>query len=59
MTKQLLKRADVLEWTGLTPDQFYKMVDAKVLKPIRLRGYKIMWFKRSEVAQALQLDIKP
>ena len=58
MTKQLLKRADVLEWTGLSPDQYRKMLDAKVLRPIRLKGYKIKWFRRSDVAEALQLESK-
>lgn len=56
MNKQLLKRADVLEWTGLSPDQYRKMVEAKVLKPIRLKGYKIKWFRRTDVATALQLE---
>jgi predicted DNA-binding transcriptional regulator AlpA len=58
MTKQLLKRADVLEWTGLSPDQYRKMLDAKVLRPIRLKGYKIKWFRRCDVAEALQLEPK-
>ena len=59
MTKQLLKRADVLEWTGLSPDQYRKMLDAKVLRPIKLKGYKIKWFRRLDVAEALQLETKP
>jgi predicted DNA-binding transcriptional regulator AlpA len=59
MTKQLLKRADVLEWTGLSPDQYRKMLDAKVLRPIKLKGYKIKWFRRRDVAEALQLEPTP
>lgn len=57
MNKQLLKRADVLEWTGLTAAQFRKMVDMQVLRPIKLRGYKIMIFRRSDVIKALQMEV--
>lgn len=56
MNKQLLKRADVLEWTGLSPDQYRKMVEAKVLKPIPIKGYKIKWFRRTDIIKALQLE---
>lgn len=56
MKKQLLKRADVLEWTGLSVDQYRKMVEAGVLKPLRMKGFKKWWFRRVDVARALQLE---
>lgn len=59
MNKKLLKRADVMEWVGLSVSQFRKLVDARVLKPIRLRGYKQNVFRRDDVAKALQLEPEP
>jgi hypothetical protein len=56
MNKHLLKRADVLEWTGISPDQYRKMVEAKLLRPMRLKGYKKHIFRRADVAKALQLE---
>ena len=58
MNKQLLKRADVMEWVGLSVSQFLKLVDARVLKPIRLRGYKQNHFRRDDIVKALQLETK-
>jgi hypothetical protein len=56
MNKKLLKRADIMEWVGLSVSQFRKLVDARVLKPIRLRGYKQNVFRRGDVVKALQLE---
>ena len=59
MKKQILKRADVLEWTGISPDQYRKMVAARLLRPMRLKGYKQHVFRRIDVAKALQLEEIP
>lgn len=56
MNKQLLKRADVLEWAGLSVMQYRKMLDNRVLKPVKIKGYKHAFFRRNDVAKALQLE---
>ena len=56
MTKQILKRADLLEWLGITSRTYDKFVEAGILRPIKLKGIRTKWFRRSDVVKALQLE---
>jgi len=54
MTKKLLKTADVLEWTGISREQWKKI---KPLIPgVRLPGYKIMHWRRKDIAKTFNLE---
>lgn len=59
MTKQILKRADLLEWLEITPATYRKWLESGLLRPIKLKGCTYRYFKRADVVRALQLEIKP
>jgi hypothetical protein len=54
MRKQILKRNDVLEWTGLTEQQWRKI--KKLLKPVKIKGYKIDHWRATDIAKILHLE---
>lgn len=54
--KPLLSRADLLVWMDITPAVYRKLVEAKILKPVRMRGLKKRWFRRTDVVKALQSE---
>ena len=56
MTKQLLKRADLLEWLEISPATYRKWIEAKLLRPVKLKGIKKNWFRLTDVVKALQLE---
>ena len=56
MPTQLLKRADLLEWLEISPATYRKWLEAKLLRPIKLKGIKKKWFRRDDVVKALQLE---
>jgi len=59
MTKQILKRADLLEWLEITPAAYRKWLACGLLRPIKLKGCTYKYFRRSDVVRALQLETKP
>jgi len=54
MRKQILKRNDVLEWTGLSEQQWRKI--KKLLKPVKIKGYKIDHWRATDIAKILHLE---
>jgi len=56
MNKQLLKRADILEWLEITPATYRKWLESGLLRPVKLRGISKKWFRRSDIVKTLQLE---
>jgi hypothetical protein len=59
MKKQILSRRDVMDLLGLDPGEvraYRKYVQAGLLKPLRLRGFKHRRFRRVDVLQAFGLE---
>lgn len=59
MTKQILKRADLLEWLEITPATYRKWLESGLLRPVKLKGCTYRYFKRTDVVRALQLEPRP
>ena len=51
--KLLLRREDVLAWTGISPAEFKKLVKAKVITGIQLRKGGRCHYHREKIRAAL------
>lgn len=47
--KLLLRRKDVMTWMGISKWEFYQLIEAKILRPIRLRKHARQYFLKEEV----------
>ena len=53
----LVRRGDILNCgAGITKHMLRKVIESKVLKPIRLKGYKIFLFRRVDVVKVFGLE---
>lgn len=54
--KPILKRADVLEWLDITPATYRKWIEEGILRPMKIKGVRKKWFRRTDIVKILQLE---